>query len=111
MKTVFHLIQDDESGRDTALTIASNLVEDGEPDDQIVVVAQAEGVEPLREGGTGSDDVRSLLDAGVAVRACGNTLDLFDLDEDDLVDGVETVGSGAVELTRLQDDGYAYQRP
>ena len=111
MQTVFHLIQSDEAGRDTAMNIASNLVEDGEQDDDVAVVAQAEGIEPLKRDGDGSEEIRSLLDDGASVRACQNTLDLFDLEEDDLLDGVETVRSGAVELTRLQDEGYAYQRP
>lgn len=111
MQTVFHLIQSDEDGRATALNIAGNLVEDSEDDDEIAIVAQAKGIEPLKRDGDGSDEVRSLLDDGVAVKACGNTLELFDLAEDDLLDGVETVGSGAVELSRLQDEGYAYQRP
>ena len=111
VQTVYHLIQSDAEGRDTALTIAGNLVEDGDPGDDIAVVAQAEGIEPLKRGGEGSDDVRSLIEDGVAVKACGNTLDMFDLSEDDLIEGVEKVGSGARELTRLQDEGYAYQRP
>lgn len=111
MDTVFHLIQRDADGRDTALTIASNLVETADAGDSISVVAQADGIEPLTRDGDGSDDVRSLLDDGVSVVACGNTLDMFDLAEDDLVDGVETVESGAVELSRLQDEGYAYHRP
>jgi len=32
-------------------------------------------------------------------------------DVEDIVAGVETVSSAATELTRLQDDGYAYIRP
>ena len=111
MQTVFHLIQADGDGRATTVNIASNLVEDGESDDDVAVVAQANGIEPLKQDGDGSDEVRSLLEDGVAVKACGNTLEMFDLTEDDLLDGVETVRSGAVELTRLQDEGYAYQRP
>ena len=111
MQTVFHLIQSDADGRDTTLTIAGNLVEDGDPGDDIAVVAQAEGIEPLTRDGEGSDDVRSLIEDGVDVKACSNTLDLFDLSEDDLVEGVEKVGSGARELSRLQHEGYAYQRP
>ena len=104
-------IQSDAEGRDTALTIASNMVEDGDPDDDVAVVVQAEGITPLTSDGEGSDDVRSLIEDGVAVKACGNTLDLFDLSEDDLVEVIEMAESGTRELTRLQDEGYAYQRP
>ncbi|SEW27000.1 DsrE family protein [Natrinema salifodinae] len=112
MQTVFHLIADDPEQQRTALTIAENLTQDESVEmDDIAIVAQAEGIEPLTAGGDGSDAVESLLDAGVAVKACGNTLDLKDLAESDLVDGVETVPSGGGELTRLQSEGYAYIRP
>ncbi|WP_433629791.1 DsrE family protein [Halomicrococcus sp. NG-SE-24] len=112
MKTVFHLIAGDEDQQKTGLTIAENLSKDETVDmNDIAVVAQANGIEPLTKGGTHSDVVESLLDAGISFKACSNTLDLEDLEESDLVDGVETVSSGAAELTRLQDDGYAYVRP
>lgn len=112
MRTVFHLIEDDAEKRETALTIAENLTQDDSVEmDEVAVVAQSHGIEPLTVGGEGSDHVRSLLDAGVSFKACGNTLDLMDLDEADLVQGVEPVPSGAGELTRLQGEGYAYVRP
>jgi intracellular sulfur oxidation DsrE/DsrF family protein len=112
MRTVFHLIAADEDRQESVLTIAENLSEDETIEmDDIAVVAQANGIEPVTQGGTHSETVESLLDAGISFRACRNTLDMMDLDESDLVDGVETVSSGASELTRLQDDGYAYIRP
>ncbi|WP_339105337.1 DsrE family protein [Haloterrigena salinisoli] len=112
MQTVFHLIADDPKQQQTALTIAKNLTEDDSVEiDDVAVVAQADGIEPLTIGGDGSDAVEELLETGVAVKACSNTLDLKDLAESDLVDGVETVPSGGGELTRLQDEGYAYIRP
>ena len=112
MRTAFHLISPDEDQQETVLTIAGNLSEDETIEmDDIAVVAQAEGIGPVTRGGTHSETVESLLDAGISFRACSNTLDMKDLDESDLVEGVETVSSGASELTRLQDDGYAYIRP
>lgn len=112
MRTVFHLITGDQDEQKTALTIVKNLTEDESVEmDDIAVVAQSEGIDPVTAGGTGDDQVQSLVDEGISFKACGNTLDLKDLDEADLVDGVETVPSGAGELTRLQSDGYAYIRP
>ncbi|ELY70188.1 hypothetical protein C488_19282 [Natrinema pellirubrum DSM 15624] len=109
---MFHLIADEPAQRATALTIAQNLTEDDSVDvDDIAIVAQADGIEPLTAGGDDSGMVESLLETGVAVKACGNTLDLKDLAESDLVEGVETVPSGGGELTRLQNEGYAYIRP
>lgn len=112
VQTVFHLIADDPAQRETALTIAENLTKDDSVEiDDIAIVAQADGIEPLTAGGNGSDMVESLLETGISVKACGNTLDLKDLAESDLVEGVETVPSGGGELTRLQSEGYAYIRP
>jgi len=47
----------------------------------------------------------------VPFRGCSNTLAAFDIEESELVDGVETVPEGAVEVTRLQGEGWAYLRP
>lgn len=111
-QTVFHLIDGEAEEQDIALTLAENLAQDDTIDmEAIAVLAQAEGIEPVRADGEHSDRVASLISDGVSVKACSNTLDMFDLDEADLVDGVETVSSGVGELTRLQKDGYAYIRP
>ena len=112
MQTVFHLIAADPQQQQTALTIAENLTEDDSVEiDDIAIVAQADGIEPLTAGGDGSDMVESLLEKGISVKACSNTLELKDLAESDLVEGVEPVPSGGGELTRLQSEGYAYIRP
>jgi intracellular sulfur oxidation DsrE/DsrF family protein len=111
-QTVFHLIEGGSDEQDVALTLAENLAQDDTIDmDDIAVLAQAEGIDPVTADGEHSDRVESLVNDGVSVKACSNTLDMFDLSEADLVDGVETVSSGVGELTRLQNDGYAYIRP
>jgi intracellular sulfur oxidation DsrE/DsrF family protein len=111
-KTVFHLIGGSADEQDLALTLAENLTKDDTIEmDDVAVLAQAEGIDPVTANGDESDRVRALIEDGVSVKACSNTLAMFDLDESDLVDGVETVSSGVGELTRLQNDGYAYIRP
>jgi intracellular sulfur oxidation DsrE/DsrF family protein len=112
MRSVVHIVSGDETEQETALAIAQNLIDDesGTIDD-IAVVIQAGGIETVTTGGTGDDQVESLLDEGVPFRACANTLDMMDLSESDLIDGVETVPEGAVEVTRLENEGYAYLRP
>lgn len=112
MQTVFHLITGDPDQQQTALTLAENLAEDDSIDvDDIVVVLQADGIEPVRAGGSDEDRVRSLQEKGIAFSACGNTLELKGMERSDLVGGVDVVPSGVAELTRLQDEGYAYIRP
>ena len=112
MKTLVHLVSGDETEQKTGLAIVKNLLDD-ETDsiDDVAVVAQAGGIDAVTAGGDAAETVQSLLGKGVAFSACSNTLEVKDLDESDLVSGVETVPEGAVEATRLQDEGYAYLRP
>lgn len=112
MRTAFHLISSDPDERKTALNIVRNLLEDDSVDlDDVAVVAQAGGIEPVTEDGEGSDRVRALLSDGVTVTACANTMESRGIDESDLLAGVGTAPTGVGELTRLQHDGYAYIRP
>lgn len=112
MESVIHLVSGDESEQDAALSIAENLVADesGSIDD-VAVVAQAKGIGAVTADDGSGERVAALCEDGVSVSACSNTLASMDLDESDLVDGVETVPEGAVEVTRLEDEGYAYLRP
>ncbi|MUV61326.1 DsrE family protein [Halobacterium sp. CBA1126] len=52
-----------------------------------------------------------LIDRGVTVKQYSNTIEGADISEDDLIGGVELVSSGVGELTRLQNEGYAYIKP
>lgn len=112
METVIHLLSGDETEQETSLAIARNLLDDesGSIDD-IAVVAQAGGVEAIKTGTESGEKVTALIDDGVSFKACTNTLETMDMNESDLVAGVETVPEGAVEVTRLETDGYAYMRP
>lgn len=112
METVVHIVSGDGTEQETALNIVRNLLDDetGSIDD-VAVVAQAGGIESVTVGGESEEQVQSLLDEGVSFKACSNTLEVMDLDESELIEGIETVPEGAVEVTRLENDGYAYLRP
>lgn len=112
MQSLIHLVSGDEAEQETSLAIARNLLDDesGSIDD-VAVVVQAGGVTAIEAGQGSEEQVRDLLNDGVSFKACSNTLDMMDLEESDLVSGVETVPEGAVEVTRLESDGYAYMRP
>ncbi|GAB7020366.1 DsrE family protein [Halostagnicola sp. A-GB9-2] len=112
MQTVVHLLSGDEAEQETALAIARNLLED-ETDsiDDVAIVVQSKGIATVTADGDSVEDVEALLEDGVSVRACSNTLEMMDLEESDLLEGVETVPEGAVEVTRLQEEGYGYLRP
>jgi len=112
MRTVIHMVSGEGSEQDTSLAIAKNLLED-ETDmiDDVTVVAQSDGLAAIKSGQESEEQVRSLMAEGVSFKACSNTLETMGLDQSDLVDGVETVPEGAVEVTRLESEGYAYMRP
>ncbi|MCD2203935.1 DsrE family protein [Halobacterium sp. KA-6] len=57
------------------------------------------------------EQIMDLIDRGVTVKQCSNTIEGTDISEDDLIEGVELVSSGVGELTRLQNEGYAYIKP
>ncbi|NHN41606.1 hypothetical protein G9C85_08140 [Halorubellus sp. JP-L1] len=112
MQSLVHLVSGDESEHETALAIARNLLEDeSESIDDVAVVAQAGGIDAVTSEGEHAENVRELLADDVSFAACENTLETKDLTPADLVDGVETVPEGAVEVTRLENEGYAYMRP
>ena len=55
--------------------------------------------------------VRELLDPGVAVAACGNTMRAQNVAADQLIAGVRVVPAGIAQLVRRQREGWAYVRP
>lgn len=112
MESVIHLVSGDETEHETSLAIARNLLDDESGTiDEVAVVAQAGGIEAVLTEGEHTEKVQSLLDDGVAFKACENTLEMEGKDASALIEGVDTVPEGAVEVTRLENEGYAYMRP
>lgn len=112
MQSVIHLVSGDENEQETAFAIAENLVADesGSIDD-VAIVAQAEAITAVTSDADTAEQIASLRDDGVSFKACSNTLDMMDMDESELAEGIDVVPEGAVEVTRLQTEGYAYLRP
>ncbi|HHB94308.1 MAG TPA: hypothetical protein ENK88_04100, partial [Campylobacterales bacterium] len=55
--------------------------------------------------------VKSLITYDVEFIACGNTMKTLKIDKKELIDGVEVVTAGIVELIERQLRGYIYIRP
>lgn len=58
-----------------------------------------------------ADEVARLIKVGVRFAACENTLRDKLIPKENLLPGVTTVPSGAVEVIRKQQEGYGYFRP
>ena len=111
MRAVFHLPEGDRDYGARVFRNAANLLADDTVDVEVAVVANGGGLRHLLADAPTAESVRGLLDAGVGVCACRNTLDGAEYDAGDLVGGVTVVSSAMAELTRRQDAGYAYIRP
>lgn len=49
-----------------------------------------------------------LSNKGVSFSVCSNSLKGLKIDEDDLIDEIETVPSGVGELVKKQEEGWSY---
>jgi intracellular sulfur oxidation DsrE/DsrF family protein len=109
--TVFHIPEGDESYAERAFRNAANLLDDESTDGDIVIVCNGDGVRHLQKGARHDDRVAALMDAGVSVYACQNSVASLRYETADLIDGVKTAPTAMGELTRRQQSGYAYVRP
>lgn len=112
MSTVFHLTSGSESAQQHALGNVANLLADESTEtEDVVLVANAQGITAFFDDSPVADQVQDLLDKDVAIRVCENSMESFGRSQSGLLHGVETVPAGVGELTKLQArDGYAYIR-
>jgi intracellular sulfur oxidation DsrE/DsrF family protein len=110
MSTVFHFADGAEEQTHAVANVANLLADESTEVENVVLVANGAGIKLLStETSRVPDEVRDLVEDGVSFRACRNSMEAFDMSEEDLVEGVETVPAGVGELTKLQAlEGYAY---
>ena len=109
MKTVFHLSSGTVDDWFHALANVENLLADDTVDlDDVELVVNGDAVYRLAAGSVATDRVDDLLDRGVRVCACRNSLDARAFVDDRLLPGVAVVPSGVGELAKRQSEGYAY---
>jgi hypothetical protein len=115
-KFVFH-ITDNSSARGL-LNNARNFLDayDGKP--KLVVVANGGGVDFLLQNAADKDgnpyniSIEQLQERGVEFRVCNNTLRARKIDPKTLLEGVQLVPAGIVEVARLASrEGYVYIKP
>ena len=108
---VVHITTDEVSGWEMALRNLQNLVRDesvSTPPSQMQVVINGPGVRFLLASAPDAFKVRKMVDAGVTVCACSNSLSNFGHDREDLTEGVTVVQSGVAEVVRVQQGGINY---
>jgi intracellular sulfur oxidation DsrE/DsrF family protein len=79
---------------------------------EVEVVCHGDGLRLVEKARTElADEVAAQTNQGVRFVACQNTMRQRSLGPEDLLPGVGTVPSGAYEVVRRQQDGYAYFKP
>ncbi|QDV32798.1 DsrE family protein [Tautonia plasticadhaerens] len=112
LRAVVHVNFADEARQAGGLKNIANILERA-PGARITVVCHGDGIGTVEAGRSGhAEAVGSLAARGVRFVACENTMRERSIDREDLLPGVGTVPSGAVELIRTQQvEGYAYFKP
>jgi len=109
-RAVFQVSEADPAFHEQVLRNVRNTVADLGKDAEVAVVTHGPGLQ-LAIGATGwSDEVAELVDSGIEVLACSNTMKRLGIEPDELLPGVTTVTAGIGEIVRRQQGGWAYVR-
>ena len=114
-KVVIQVSTDDERTQKIALNNAVNIQKSlGVDDVRIEIVAYGPGLGIMTMAGKQSQRVADLALQDITFSACNHTIKKITKKKGaapKLVEGVTIVGSGAVRIIELQQQGYAYIRP
>lgn len=110
LKVLFHL--DEINKWDLSLKNIKNLIKAGEDYDlDIVLVANGPGVGGLTKSSDHREDIMDLIAKGVEFSICQNAMLGAGLGEKDIIEGLNIVGAGVLEIVLKQKEGYFYIRP
>lgn len=111
LKAVVHINFNDSERQEHGLGNIENILKEV-PNAEIEVVSHGEGITLLVTKETKqAEKIQALMKQGVRFAACENTMKKQSIAKEDLVAGVTTVPSGAVEVLRKQQEGFSYFRP
>ncbi len=113
-KFVFPITKWDRDEVNHILGSANNVIKFyGVDNTEVVIVAYAQGIKTLLKSHDNEikKRVKSLMTYDVEFIACQNTMRTLKIDKKELLDEVEVVTAGIVELIERQLRGYIYIRP
>ena len=113
-KFVFPITTWDRSEVNHILGSANNVIKFyGVDNTEVVIVAYSQGIKSLLKHHDNEirKRVLSLMTYDVEFIACQNTMTTLKIDKKELLEGVEVVTAGIVELIERQLRGYIYIRP
>jgi intracellular sulfur oxidation DsrE/DsrF family protein len=108
---VLHLTEASADKHRAVLRNALNLLPELEPGTPIELVVHGEAIRLALPGQETAAALAEVLDAGIALVVCRNSMRSQNLTDDDLVHGAVVVPSGVGHLVARQGQGWAYLRP
>lgn len=112
-KVIFHLNEEGKA-EDTLRSIENLLKDMKEQQEEIKIelIVHSKGVYPFKNNkNANKNKIDSLLNKGVKIILCSNTLESLHLAKEDFIPGIVVVPSGVGELTRKQQEGFLYIKP
>jgi len=108
-KVVFDVTSKDSINYQTVVREAS-LIRESNPDANIEVVVYGQGLDlVLKDKSTQADAVQQLIsDKKVSFKVCAMTMKRNNVDESQLLPGVEVVPDGIYEIISKQHEGWGY---
>jgi intracellular sulfur oxidation DsrE/DsrF family protein len=111
-KVVIQVSDADQGKWNLALNNAKNIQTDlGASNVDVEIVAYGPGIGMLKMDSAVGGRVDEAASAGVKVIACENTMKGQKLTRADMLNGIDYVQAGVVELMSKQQQGWAYIRP
>ncbi|SCY53235.1 DsrE family protein [Thiohalorhabdus denitrificans] len=114
IRIVFQVNRDDSEYYSQLLFSMGEILRQLDNQAQLVAVGFGPGLRLLLKESTETvsaeqtDRINSLMTYDVSFRACRNTMDAMGVADENLLDGVEPVPAGVLEMARLQQEGYSY---
>ncbi len=112
-KIVFPITHGDDESINHVLSSANNVMKFYGPENvRIAIICYSKGIRTLlKKEKKIAVRVRSLMTYDVEFIACANTMRTLGIKKSDLIDGVEIVTAGIVELVERNLKGWIYIRP
>ena len=108
MNVVLHFSGGEDQQAHAVSNVKNLLADDSAGVEDVMLVANGDGVLLLTNDSAQREAVTSLAEDGVSFRACENSLGRWDLSADDVLAGVETVPAGVGEVVKREAEGYEY---
>lgn len=110
---VFSVTEGDDKAINHVLSSANNVLKFYGPEKvQMEIVAYSGGIEMLlKKNPKIAERVRTLMLYDVTFIACGNTMRTKNIKENELIDDVEVVTAGIVEMIERVKEGWIYIKP